>query len=140
MTANRLRIILDEIIFEEQSGFVPGRLIMDNALVAYECIHYLKRKKGQMGACTINLDVEKTYDRVEWDHILSVLLKLCFHKNFVQLVMKCMTIVSFHVKINEKLSEPFVPTWGICQGDPLSSYLFLLCAKGFSCMLKNVGP
>ena len=36
---NRLRPFLDEIIFETQSAFVPGRLLTDNAYIAFECFH-----------------------------------------------------------------------------------------------------
>jgi hypothetical protein len=43
--ANCLHLVLDDIVSEERSSFVPGRLITDNVLVAYEHIHYLKKKK-----------------------------------------------------------------------------------------------
>lgn len=138
--ANRLRTILDELISEEQSTFVPSRLTTDNVLVAYKCIHYLKKKRERFEACAVKRDMAKAYDRVKWSYLQAVLVIMGFHENFVQLIMKCVTTVSFRVRVNGSLSETFTPTRGIRQGNPLSPYLFLLCAEGLSSLLKNVGP
>jgi hypothetical protein len=87
VVANRLRLILDEIIGEEQSAFVPGRLITDNVLVAYESIHTIRRrKKGKNSCCAVKLDMLKVYDRVEWHYLEAMLYKLGFNDRFTRLV------------------------------------------------------
>lgn len=81
----------------------------------------------------------KAYDRVEWRYLHEVMVALSFSERWCNLVMKCVTSISFSVRVNGLLSPSFIKTRGIRQGDPISPYLFLLCAKGLTSLLKFCG-
>ena len=56
---------------------------------------------------------------------------------WIDRVMTCVTSPTFSIRINGKAYGNIKPSRGIRQGDPLSPYLFLLCAEGFSSLLAK---
>ena len=101
VVANRLKLVLQEIIGENQSAFVAGRLITDNVLVAHEMMNHIsKKKKGKCGEMAIKLDMSKAYDRVEWECLKQIMKKLGFHHKWIDTVMQCVSFVKYAVRIN----------------------------------------
>ena len=78
---NRLRPTLNEIIAPTQSAFIPGRMITDNAIIAFECLHAIQHCNDRRGEfCAYKLDLAKAYDRVDWTYIEKAVEKLGFER------------------------------------------------------------
>ena len=136
--ANRLKHVLPHLIFEHQSAFVKGRLITDNIMVAFETLHYMKNhNSGKNGFMALKLDMSKVYDWVEWSFLREVMNRMGFNEKWVELVMECVSTVSYSLLINGDPMGNIKPSRGIRQGDPLSPYLFLLCSKGLQRMIQK---
>lgn len=135
---NRMKGILPSIVSSQQRAFVPGRLIQDNVFIAHEAYHYLRNKK-QRGRfeVAIKMDMRKAYDRVEWDFLKFVLLKLGFNDIWVSKIMECVCSVKYNLLLESCSVASFVPKRGLRQGDPLSPYLFILVADVLSCMVSE---
>lgn len=67
--AQRLKVILPKVVSHSQSSFVPGRHITDNIIILQEMVHSMNYMRGKKGFTILKLDLEKTYDRVEWSFV-----------------------------------------------------------------------
>ena len=136
---NRLKKVLPNLVCKKQSAFVSKYLITENVLVAYETMYHISHKrKGKVKGIALKLDMSKAYNRVEWKCLEKIMLKLCFTKRWVALVMKCISTVTYAIRINGFPQGQITPSRGLQQGDLLLPYLFLICAEGLSTMLHQV--
>lgn len=136
--ANRLKRCLPTVIAEQQSAFVEGRMLTDNALIAFEVNHYIRRRtQGRYGIAGLKLDVSKAYDRLEWSFLEAMMAKYGFDSVWVHRVMTCIKTVSYSFIHEGEVFGNVQPQRGIRQGDPISPYLYILCAEGLSSMIKR---
>lgn len=136
--ANRLKVLLPLVVSENQSAFLKGRLISDNIMISFEVLHYLKRKQqGKVRYMAMKLDLSKAYDRVEWSYLDEIMRRMGFCDRWVNLIMECVKTVKYSITHEGEVFGQIVPSRGILQGDPLSPYLFILCAEGLSSIIRG---
>ncbi|XP_056690403.1 uncharacterized protein [Spinacia oleracea] len=134
---NRIRPLLKDIISPNQNSFLPGRGCEVNYIAASEILHSMKTKKGKSGWFALKIDLEKAYDRLEWNFIRFCLARKGFDRNSTDLILNCIASPATSIIVNGKPSPSFKTTRGIRQGDPISPYVFIICMEYLADMISE---
>jgi len=111
---------------------------LDNAMVAIEVLHFMKTKtRGEGRYVALKLDISKAYDCMDWDYLRAVLNKMSFHNRWTHWIHRCLESVDYFVLVIGEQVGPIIPGRGLRQGDPLSSYLLIICAEGLSSLIRE---
>ena len=133
----QLKQFMPRLIHPLHASFVPGRQATDNIIVAQEILHSLQRSKSLSRGMFVKIDLEKAYDKVNWQFLFQALHLLHFSPSIVNLIATCVTSTNIYVLWNGHQSAKFKPTLGLHQGDPLSPFLFVLYLERLSSMIDK---
>lgn len=90
----------------------------------------------------MQLDLSKAYDKVSWHYLEAILDAFGFCKHWIKWILALVKSSRFSILVNKSPFEPFSPSRGIRQGDPLSPFLFVILMEGLSRIIvkaKNEG-
>ena len=126
---------IQNMLHQDQTGFVPGRSIFNNIRLASTIIEYAELTESN--GAIMALDQEKVYDKIRHDYLWKTLERFNVPHTFVRTVQELYKHAHTQIVINGILSQPFKVTRGVQQGDPLSCALFNLAIEPLACRIHS---
>lgn len=85
----------------------------------------------------LKIDLEKAYDRLNWDFIRDTLKDVGMSYEWVRNIMACVESPRLSILWKGRQLDQIIPSRGIRQGDAISPYLFVLCMERLSHTIKD---
>lgn len=133
--ANRIKVIANRIVYSQQTGFLPGRDIMDNLLTFRLAQDLSKLHKKPL--LYLKLDFMKAYDRVSHSFLWGVLQALGFCEKSIMFIKGLVTRAQSKVHVNGSLTPDIDIGRGVRQGCPISSLLFTFTTQVLMSMINH---
>ena len=133
--ANRIKIVLDSLIHEDQKGFIACRFIGENIKLIYDIL--FETKQQQIPGLILLIDFEKAFDTVSWKFINKVLTYFNFGPSIKSWINMFRNDSESCIIQNGFMSDFFKLKRGCRQGDPISPYIFILSAEILGKMIRK---
>jgi hypothetical protein len=133
--AERMKMVLPNIIHKDQTGFLKDRYIGENITLFLDTQEHMR--KSQKAGYAFLADWEKAYDRVDRDFIAQSLSAFGFGPNFISWFQLLHKDSIAQVIINGFLTDPFDIQSGVRQGCPWAPFLFLIGIEPLACALRS---
>ena len=133
--ANRMKMVISDVIHSDQVEFVAGRSVSENLRTIFDVMELTWRRK--IPALLIAVDFEKAFDRVSYPALYAILRFFNFGENFITWSKLLFTDFNLCTTNNGYFSSYWSPTRGLFQGNPAAPLYFLLVAEILSISLRN---